>query len=178
MGAIKFFDDPSLKFIDDPTPTIKFRDDLGSLKFRDDLPSLKFRDDPKLKVIDDPIGSYKNFDDVKLPALDIGGVKLPGSDQINPGIGYIDPLAHSAQPFILATPHHSMEWARSMGYDVPDQNDPKVQLAQFASHIKELEMMREELQKQQKQLEEYYQNAKKEYDTFEDQVKKSGNKKG
>ncbi len=90
---------PKRKVFDDPS---------GTLKFRDDNP-------PKRKVFDDPSGTLKFRDDVKLPRLD----KQPGLDNKggldNPG-GFgrfgqtIRQEAQPTRPFILATPHHSRAW--------------------------------------------------------------------
>ncbi|MEO5580293.1 MAG: trypsin-like peptidase domain-containing protein [Gemmatimonadaceae bacterium] len=95
--------------------TLKFRDDI---KPRMDVPTtLKFRDD-KRKVFDDPIGTLKFRDDVKLSALD----KLPGFEGKARGFdnkrGPDDPFRRPpvvrpgefGRPFILGTPHHSTEW--------------------------------------------------------------------
>lgn len=55
----------TLKFLDDPTPTFKFKDDIPTLKFKDDLPTFKFKDDPQptLKFKDDPLPTLKFKDD-------------------------------------------------------------------------------------------------------------------
>jgi V8-like Glu-specific endopeptidase len=117
-GTVKFADDGgTLKFADDGG-TLKFADDGGTLKVADDGGgTLKFADDGggTLKFLDDG-GTLKSVDDVKQPALDkqFGDRKLPGSDAIDPGVPNIRPGLGgrpSAQPFILATPHHSMAWA-------------------------------------------------------------------
>ncbi|MCA2970556.1 MAG: zinc metalloprotease [Acidobacteriaceae bacterium] len=110
---------PTLKFIDDPGPSLKFRDDVtlkfaddATLKFRDDITfkfsddaTLKFRDDGggKLKVVDDPIATLAGGDPIG-PGDPFGPVVNPG---VNIGGG------RGAQPFILSTPHHSMAWGRS-----------------------------------------------------------------
>ncbi len=114
---------PTLKFLDDLPPTLKFRDDRPTLKFLDDLPpTLKFRDDrpPTLKFVDDPQptlkfrddgGTVKAIDDVKSPALDgqfEAGKFQTDQGRVGGGLGFGQPA-----PFILSTPHHSMAWTQT-----------------------------------------------------------------
>jgi hypothetical protein len=119
-GTLKFRDDPqTVKLVDDPG-SLKFRDDPQTGKFTDDPGSLKFRDDgsPTIKFIDDGPGTNPTLDPIKQPGLD----KPPGVDQPWPGPG-------GGMPFILATPHHSMAWARSF---------PGAHRAALASHEAQL----------------------------------------
>lgn len=116
VQTLKFIDDPggTLKFRDDHQ-TLKFTDDGGTLKFRHDHNTLKFTDDGgTLKVIDDGgTGTIKAIDDVKTPALDKGfsDRKLPGNDGM-PWSGRPGDFGRTgATPFVLSTPHHSMAWA-------------------------------------------------------------------
>jgi V8-like Glu-specific endopeptidase len=131
LPTLKFRDDggggPKLKIADDPLPTLKFRDDP--------MPTLKFRDDggggPKLKIADDPQPTLKFRDDPKHPALDGGGKHpvldggggkppgldggpIPPPDPVGP-FGQAGPGLGGAQPFVLATPHHSTAWAVAAG---------------------------------------------------------------
>lgn len=66
----------------------------------------------------DVIGTRKNFDDVKIPALDkhpLADSKLPSFDHIfDPG-RFVRPGEGTARPFVLATPHHSMAWTGEQG---------------------------------------------------------------
>ena len=87
------------KVVDDPRPQFKKLVDDGPLRPKStfDRPTAfkKLRDDPiKTKVSDDPIVKRKVFDDVKMPALDLGGIhgRIPGPDP---------------SPFVMVTPHHA-----------------------------------------------------------------------
>jgi hypothetical protein len=149
--TLKFVDDPggTLKFIDDPT-TLKFRDDI-TLKFSDDPGTLKFRDDITFKFSDDPI-TLKFRDDITLKFIDDGGTlkfideggslkivddpigTVAGGDPIGPGPVGPGPvegggLRGGATPFILSTPHHSMAWSGSF---------PQAYQAQMASHEQQI----------------------------------------
>ena len=78
-----------------------------------------------MKFIDDGFGggggTFKAFDDVKMPALDkspqMDQPKLPSSDLptfFPPGGIFAGPFGSGrAAPFVLSTPHHSMAWTRS-----------------------------------------------------------------
>lgn len=150
MGTIKFFDDPTLKFVDDPT--LKFSDDpMPTLKFWDDgghWPTLKPIDDPKLKVIDDPIITW---------------VEHTESIQENINWGQIpfDPSrVYGAQPFVLANPHHTMEWQKTFG----DVNNPDFQMKQLEAMNAHLEQTRKQLAEQINQLDEYQKSLQKEID--------------
>jgi hypothetical protein len=119
-ATLKFRDDITLKFADDPT--LKFRDDI-TLKFADD-PTLKFRDDitlkfsddgGSLKIIDDPVGTIAGADPI--------GPPQPGGPVSGPG------FRGGAAPFILSTPHHSMAWGASF---------PQAYQAQMAAHEQQI----------------------------------------
>jgi hypothetical protein len=200
MGVLKFIDDGSIKkFLDDPTlklvddPSVKHADD-PTLKHADD-PTLKVFDDPvTIKFHDDPIGSIKTlddlgtggtitkaFDDVKFPAYDkpFSDQKFPGSDQLYPG-QFVDPAAlQSAQPFILATPHHSMAWMQTFGpgAQIPAPIDPQTRLSLYEAHLKQLKEVRQQLEKQIEQLDEYEKKVHEEYKKEVEEQKKSDKKK-
>jgi Pregnancy-associated plasma protein-A len=132
---------PTLKFADEPLPTIKTSDEpIGSLKFRDEpLPtikttdepigSLKFRDEPlpTLKILDEPVGTLKFRDEPggTMRWIDEPGGTVPWIDTIkqpffdkNPSSDSPKPSSDvqtfpSPAPFVLSTPHHSMAWTQS-----------------------------------------------------------------
>lgn len=122
IHTLKFRDDiPTLKFSDDPVETFKFRDDIPTLKFRDDIDTLKFADDvPTVKFRDD-VQTLKFVDDggggmTANKAVD--DVKIPALDDPNvfkPQQDVIDPQRRLGRPapFVLANPHHSMAWAQT-----------------------------------------------------------------
>lgn len=193
MGANKFIDDggfPTLKFKDD-VPTIKFFDDGGgypTLKFKDDVPTIKFFDDggnptlkyfddggPTLKFGDDP--SLKGFDDVKQGSYDTLAETIAEGQQtfvenVDPG-GWgqvINPAVFSGQPFVLANPHHSMDWTQTFG----DPNDPQVQMKDYETHIAQLEQTKTQLKEQLTQLDEYLVKINKEFNELKNKNKKSG----
>ena len=129
---------PTIKFVDDPVVSLKFRDDLGTLKFSDDSGggTLKFRDDPiTVKFRDDPgtlkfrddVGTGPTIDPVKAPFLD----KQPGTDVGGPGAGPVRPPA----PFVLSTPHHSTAWAGSY------QGAYRQAIAQYRSQLAQYEQL-------------------------------------
>lgn len=158
MGAIKFTDDfPSLKFKDDH-PTIKFFDDGGgwpTLKFRDDHPTLKFFDEgggPTNRTLDDPNTIYETL--VEGPQTAAENI-----DEWQQWGELFNPPVYGAQPFVLANPHHSMEWTKTFG----DPNDPQVQLKQYEVHLEQLEQAKKQLTEQLAQLEEYQEKISREY---------------
>lgn len=179
MGAVKFTDDiPSLKFRDD-RPTLKFIDDGGgpTLKFYDDgggHTRFKFIDDqPTIKQADDP--SVKGFDDVKYGAYDTLvetlAENMTFAENIDPSQWWgVDPAIQGNQPFVLANPHHSMEWTKTFG----DPNDPQVQLQQYEGHMAQLDQTKQQLSEQLKQLEEYRSKISKEMEELKASAKKTG----
>jgi len=150
-GTLKFIDDPvvtikfrddqgTLKFIEDNPVTLKFRDDQGTIKFIEDNPvTLKFNDDPgTFKFIEDNQGTVKAIDDVKQPAFDppIQGGKF----QTDPIGQPVDPTINLAAPFVLATPHHSMAWAQHQPAALQAAvKQLETELTQFATAIAERE---------------------------------------
>jgi serine protease AprX len=98
-------------------PKLKFRDDV-KLKFRDDV-KLKFRDDGKLKFRDD--------------------VKTPGHDNI--GRYTQQSSATGSSPFILSTPHHSMEWAAATPTQSaqPEAQQYEAALSEYEAVLAQLE---------------------------------------
>ncbi len=124
-------------------PTIGPPVDIGKLKFFDDGGFKWLIDILKPKFQDD---KFKNFDDVKRPGLD----KPPGLDAIDPRFGG-NPAnpPQGAQPFILATPHHSNAWQTGGG------GDPE--LAQLAASIQQVASQMQQLDAHYKALVEEYQ---------------------
>jgi hypothetical protein len=123
ISKLKFIDDPSLKFRDDPTQSLKFRDDI----------TLKFIEDPKLKIIDDPIGTIAGGDPIGPPPFGGGGNPLPFGAR------------GGSTPFILSTPHHSMSWANSFpqAYEaqIAAYEQQLAQLEQIINQYREAERM-------------------------------------
>lgn len=132
---------PSLKFSDDlataaaadvgPVATLAANDRLGSLKFIDDIGTPLARClMTTLRAADNPFTTLKFRDDVKSPVRDKNpnsdlhkapgdfGPILPGplrDPVINPGrfAGRFGRPETGAQPFVLATPHHSYAWQQT-----------------------------------------------------------------
>ena len=159
---------PTLKFIDDGPGTLKFIDDGGgTLKFVDDGGTLKFVDDGggTLKFVDD--STLKAFDDQKHPALDkppFGDHKIPGGDgrlPIQLGGHLTQPQQGTARPFILATPHHSMAWAR--GRETESATGEKQLLEQYEATILQLAKLIQEGSDELNQLNQQYQLVVAEY---------------
>jgi hypothetical protein len=192
--TIKAIDDPTLKAIDDPTlkavddPTFKSIDD-PTLKAIDD-PTIKFNDDgggPTIKFIDDGGGGQTNkaIDDVKMPAYDkmFSDHKMAAFDQIDPGQIYTNPNPYaSAQPFILANPHHSMAWQQTFGAAAGQPqpqapNDPETRIAQYEAHLKQIAEGRAQLEKQIKDLDEYAKTITEQYNKEKEEIKNSKDKK-
>src|SRR5262249_11401255 len=67
-ATFKFIDDGGTLKLADDHPTFKFLDDGGTFKLVDDGCTIKFADDGG--------GTFKGFDDVKLPGFDVGNVKF------------------------------------------------------------------------------------------------------
>src|SRR5215213_68820 len=173
MGALKFIDDGG---------SIKFQDDV-TLKFIED-PKLKFRDDPiKFKFQDDNQGSpFKAFDDVKFVGLDkaFSDHKMPGSDQIDPRQMFDPIVFQTAQPFILSTPHHSMAWAQTFGAAAQAQAQPidaQTQQKLFETHLQQVKETRQQLQTQIKQLDEYEKKVTDEFRKLTAEQNKNSGKK-
>ena len=182
-GTLKFCDDSgTLKFIDDKgVDTQKFTDDGGTLKFIDDkgADTQKFTDDGgTLKFIDDKGadtqkftddgGTLKFIDDVKQPGLDkqFGDQKVPGTDvrpPIQPGVPGTQPqtgIPSGVRPFVLATPHHSMAWAR--GRETPQAGGRELQ-EQYEATITQLAQMLQQGSEELERLNEQYQRMVAEY---------------
>ncbi len=169
-GTLKFVDDGgggTLKFIDDGGGTLKFIDDGGG--------TLKFIDDGggTLKFVDDG-GSLKAFDDVKLPALDkqFGDQKIPGTDRqppIQPS-GFLtqqgqgSAMAKGGRPFILATPHHSMAWAK--GRETSNFTEEKQFLEQYETAITQILQLIKDGSEELEQLNQQYQHLVAEYQSL------------
>jgi V8-like Glu-specific endopeptidase len=101
---------PLLDTIPSSDITLAFLD-RGTAKFLDDIPTR-----PWLDVR----GSFKSFDDLKGTGLDkmFGDRKMPGLDgAFDPGRwGQPGPFSRpQAVPFVLSTPHHTMEWVGGAG---------------------------------------------------------------
>jgi hypothetical protein len=129
--TLKFIDDPihtlkfrddvqTLKFIDDPVDTLKFRDDIQTLKFRDDITTFKFADDTQTSKFRDDGQTLKFADDGGGMTVNkaVDDVKLPALDDPDVFKGQqdlIDPQGRLGRPapFVLANPHHSMAWAQT-----------------------------------------------------------------
>ncbi len=139
--TLKLFDDGKVKFIIDTHVTLKLADDhQPTLKFVDEPVTLKTLDDlGTIKPLDDlGPGTLKAVDDVKLPALDIGGPNKFTDDTIGPLGPAGRPLGNA--PFVLATPHHSMAWADTFPGAVEGA------LAQLDLQLASLEAMASELE--------------------------------
>jgi len=133
---------PTIKIFDD-IATLKFRDDRPTLKFFDDRPTLKFLDDRgTLKFVDDSGGTHKAIDDVKSPALDVGGqvkMAMDPTNPVRPPEGVQPPLSRAA-PFVLATPHHSMAWTATFPGSLEQALVAlEQQLGEYESALRELE---------------------------------------
>jgi hypothetical protein len=183
LPTIKFYDDggggPTLKFSDDGGPTLKFSDDGGgpTLKFFDDGgPTLKFGDDPSLKGFDDvKHGSYDTLfetiqENQQTFAEGGGQTFAENTDPSQPWINVINPAFFTAQPFVLANPHHSMDWTKTFG----DPNDPQVQMKEYEAYIAGLEQTKVQLKEQLGQLEEYTAKMNKELNDLKEKNKTKG----
>lgn len=189
MGALKAVDDLSLKAVDDihslkaidDLHTLKGSDDVHTLKAIDDLHTLKGGDDVHtLKAVDD-LHSIKGIDDLHTivetllegggtlaETLVEGGQTLGGEGIYSNGGGFIDPGVTSAQPFVLANPHHTMAWTQTFG----DPNDPEVRSQLFESQIIGVEAAKKQLTDQLQQLDQYHERLKKEYEAFKQSQEK------
>src|SRR6266496_6257665 len=160
--TLKFRDDfpPTLKGNDDHV-TLKFRDDFPpTLKFNDDRQTFKFIDDPKLKVVDDVY--QKVFGDPIIPKND-GDPWMHQNWFINQlrsmsatGIS----STPAVQPFILANPHHSMEWQKTFGTEAGQE---QTMLAQYEQQLIQLEQSIQYMSEQLQQANEYYTKLMGEY---------------
>jgi hypothetical protein len=180
MGAHKFTDDiPSLKFRDD-IHTTKFFDDGGSFKFSDDYHTLKGIDDVKHGSYDTLAETLQEGHPTIFETLHEGPhtfveptlVEQTQTFAENAGLPQqygVDPAYLTNQPFVLANPHHSMEWTKTFG----DPNDPEVQSRQYEMYIGQLEQTKTQLIDQLKQLEEYLGKMNKEFDELK-KNKKAG----
>ncbi|MBC8048354.1 MAG: hypothetical protein H7Y00_16255 [Fimbriimonadaceae bacterium] len=170
MGANKFIDDPiTIKFRDD-LPTIKFLEDAPpTLKFFDDgggWPTIKFADDPSLKFAEDPQPTSRWGDDPNTWVENTNTMV----ENIDPGSWRFDPsIIYSAQPFVLANPHHSMDWTKTFG----DPNEPANQLKYMESQLQMVEQSSAQMQDQLKQITEYGEKLKAEMKNLESAQKKS-----
>lgn len=131
---LKFQDDVNTNLAADLTTTLAAADQIGTLKFRDDLQTNRALDlGTTIRGADQP-PKFKAVDDVKMPVLDKNPrsdiAKLPGADwgPFNPGGPVINPAfgrgirpETGAQPFILATPHHSYAWQQGQENSVEAQ---------------------------------------------------------
>jgi V8-like Glu-specific endopeptidase len=139
---VKFSDDVGTLFAADVGPvgtlaaadrpsTLKFIDDMGTPLARDIGVTLQAADQiTTVRAADSPVGTLKFRDDVKSPVLDKNPrtdvMKAPGDfgpidpgplrgPVVNPGLfggRFVRPEA-GAQPFVLATPHHSYAWQQA-----------------------------------------------------------------
>jgi hypothetical protein len=175
-GTIKVIDDPKLKVLDDPVGSLnKFVDD-PSIKHYDD-PSHKFLDDPSHKIIDDPKSKWVDDPIYKAPSDPIN-IPDPWQMVTNPAQYMAGAQMAGAQPFILSTPHHSMQWAQSFGQGAASPNDPNVMIAQYELYGKQLDVMKQNLQSQIRRLEEYQDSLNQEVSKLRDQQGNTGNQPG
>ncbi len=155
--TLKFGDDQvSIKILDDQV-TLKFSDDHKTYKGLDDQATLKFSDDQgTLKGLDDHL-TLKTTDDV-------GALGAPGRE---PGA-----LSEGAVPFALATPHHSMAWAR-LTTDQTQAQSYEAAIDQYEQTLDALEKTMLQLNSQLLTLDQEYRQILGQYDVLCEEYKRA-----
>ena len=159
----KFADDSGgfkLKFTDEPGGGIKnLLDNGGIKKIRDDGRTLKHIDDVKGAGLD------KQFTDVKISRRDVASLGL--RQRFSPSV-----LAQSSIPFIMATPHHSMAWARQYFGSSSQQNAKEFEetVLQYETMLMELEKALQQGMSELQEMDELYRSLLSEYQAVTSEI--------